>query len=305
VLREGDVARLLALPWEELHLIEPEPGEVHEGEAGLRIARAAAGRNVVVGALGGGHWPLMATHRGLLRVAVGPLAAVNDVPGACVYTRFNGQVVDAGTTLARVKVSPLVLAIDAVSEAERIAGAAGGLVHIAEFRARVVGVIVQETLEPRAASRFASMLTEKVSWFGSRLLEPRFVAPSDSAIAEAIAQVAAAGADVILMAGTRSLDPLDPAFIALQRLGVSLDRFGVPLHPGSLFWVGHWGTRPVLGLPTCGLFSQLTSFDLIFPRVLAGEPVDTHALSALGHGGLLSREVSFFPPYDAAREEEI
>jgi hypothetical protein len=298
VLEPADLARLSALPWQELHVIEPEPGEIHEGAAGLRIARAAAGPGVEVGGLGGGHWPLTATHRGLLRVAVGELTAINDIPGACVYTRLDGQVVNAGTIVARAKVTPLVLPADAVARAERVAKEVGGIVRVAPFRPTTIGVVVQEALDARAAARFATTLTNKIAWFGSRLLPTVLVAPADVAIADAIAQVVEAGATIVLVAGTKSLDPLDAAFLALHRLGVRIDRYGVPAHPGSLFWIGHWGERPLLGLPTCGLFSQLTSFDLILPRLLAGESIDPHALSTLAHGGLLSAEVSFFPPYE-------
>jgi hypothetical protein len=297
VLGAADLTRLVTLPWRELHVIEPEPGDIYETEAGARIAGAAAGPGVEVGSPGGGHWPLSAAHRGLLRVAVDALTRLNDVAGACVYTRFDGQVVDAGMAVGRAKVTPLILAADAVERAERIAREAGGLVRVAAFRRATIGVVVQETLDARAASRFTEALTDKISWFGSQLLTPIFVPSADAAIADGIAQVVQAGATIIFMAGTKSLDPLDPAFLALHRLGADLDRYGVPAHPGSLLWLGHWGDRPVLGLPTCGLFSQLTSFDLILPRLLAGEPVDAHALSTLGHGGLLSHEVSFFPPY--------
>lgn len=300
VLQPDDVPRLVALPWEELHLVECEPGELHEGDAGIRIARAAAGEHVAVGPLGGGHWPLSATRRGILRVAIEPLARVNAIQGACVYTRFDGQIVDRDTVVARAKVIPLVLDSDHVTAVERIAGETSGLVRVAPFQPRVVGVIVQESLDARAASRFAQSLTDKVTWLGSRLLPPYYVASDPAAIGGAIDAAAADGAQVILMAGTKALDPLDPAFQALEHLGVRLDRFGVPAHPGSLFWLAHWRERPLLGLPTCGLFAQLTTFDVIFPRLLAGERVDAATLAALGHGGLMARDVSFFPPYPPA-----
>jgi len=53
-------------------------------------------------------------------------------------------------------------------------------------------------------------------------------------------------------------------------------------------------------------FSQATTFDLVLPRLLAGEPIGNHELASLGHGGLLSREMAYrFPPYraNAARGE--
>jgi hypothetical protein len=73
-----------------------------------------------------------------------------------------------------------------------------------------------------------------------------------------------------------------------------------------LLWLARWDDLPVLGMPTCGMFSQATTFDLVLPRLLAGERVGNAEIAALGHGGLLSREMAYrFPPYraDAARGE--
>jgi len=54
------------------------------------------------------------------------------------------------------------------------------------------------------------------------------------------------------------------------------------------------------------MFSQATTFDLVLPRILTGEPVGNREIAGLGHGGLLSREMAYrFPPYhaNAARGE--
>ena len=45
VLDAAAVERLLALPWSEVHLLEIEPGDVHEEPAGARLAAAARGAN--------------------------------------------------------------------------------------------------------------------------------------------------------------------------------------------------------------------------------------------------------------------
>jgi hypothetical protein len=48
------------------------------------------------------------------------------------------------------------------------------------------------------------------------------------------------------------------------------------------------------------MFSQATTFDLVLPRLLTGEEIANHDIAALGHGGLLSREMAYrFPPYRA------
>jgi molybdopterin biosynthesis enzyme len=161
--------------------------------------------------------------------------------------------------------------------------------------------VVQETLGDRARERFREALAEKTGWFGAALLEPRFVAPHEGAVADALRALAGDGAQVIAVAGTKAMDLLDPAFRALAALGAPIERHGVPAHPGSLFWLARLGDVPVVGVPTCGLFSQATVFDLLLPRLLAGERLGTRQLAALGHGGFLTRDMAFrFPPYRAS-----
>jgi hypothetical protein len=43
---------------------------------------------------------------------------------------------------------------------------------------------------------------------------------------------------------------------------------------------------PVLGVPACGMYAKTTVFDLVLPRLLAGERIGRRELSELGHGGL-------------------
>jgi hypothetical protein len=303
ILRADDLPGVTALPWDELHLVHMDVGDVHEGEAGERLARAAAGHGVWVGSAAGGHWPLTAETRGIVDVATTALDRVNDVEGLCVYTLFAGHVVDAGEVVARAKITPFVMHGSALGEAESLAYAAGGLVSVRPFVPTRVGAVVHEPLARQGLERFERALCEKVRWFGSELLAPQAVAPEANAIAAAISGLRELDARLVVIAGAKAMDPLDSTFRALEELGARHERHGVPAHPGSLFWLARLGDAAIVGMPTCGLFSQATVFDLVLPRILAGEPVDSRALAALGHGGLLTRDVAFrFPPYRPSRQ---
>lgn len=302
VLGASELAALMALPWNELHLIEPEPHELREADAAHRLAAAVAGDGVDAGTFSAGRSPLTATCRGVLDVQVDRLRRMNSLDGICVYTLYTGQLVEPAEVVAQAKITPFVLDAERVDAAERIAREDGGVVRVRPFIPMVVGAVVKETLGRAAMARFRDALETKISWFGSRLIEPSFVPAEDAVIAAELESLAARGAQLLLIAGAKAMDPLDPAFLALQRLGVPLDRYGVPAHPGSLFWTAHMGTVPIVGMPTCGLFSRATVFDLVLPRVLVGEPFTSDHLAGLGHGGLITRDMSYrFPEYDPTK----
>ncbi len=190
-----------------------------------------------------------------------------------------------------------------VREAEALGRRAGGLVAVRGFRPVAVAAVAPAGLVPRARARFEAVLREKLDWLGAPLASLAYAPPDAAALARAVEDGLAAGARIVVAAGANALDPLDPAFVAIERLGGRFVRKGVPAHPGSLLWVALVGSVPVLGMPGCGMFSQATLFDLLLPRLLTGETVDAAALAAYGHGGLLGRDMAFrFPPYRAGQD---
>jgi hypothetical protein len=291
---------LLSVPWEEIHLLALEPGDVHEEEAGRRLAAAVVGDGVEARGYSGGQWTLAATRRGLLRIRTAALTEVNAQPGMSVFTLFDGQPVEPGEAVAKAKVTPLAIAETTMQAVETVAAAAGGVIVVAGFRPATVGAVARESLDARQRARFESALKQKIDWLGSRLLPVRFAGTSDRSVAEEVRVLRKEGADVLIVAGASALDPLDPVFGGLTLLGATMERHGAPAHPGSLLWLARWEGVPVLGMPTCGMFSQATTFDLVLPRLLAGETIGNRELAGLGHGGLLSREMAYrFPPYRA------
>jgi len=313
------VERLRTNDWSELHAAALEAGDVHEFEAGARLARAVAGRDVEVGTMTAGHWPLVAAVRGVVHVDVAALREVNALPGIALYTLFDGQVVEQKETVARGKIVPFAIPEDALVSAERIACSRDGAVHVRRFVPFSVGAIIQESLGDRAMTRAHAVLAEKLGWFGSTLLAPCFVSPRGTELAQALRAQMAQGAQVLVVAGSRPMDPLDPMYEALDEIDARIERQGMPAHPGSLLWVGYAkpsdaraaagaeAERTIIGLPSCGLFSQASVFDLLMPKLLTGERLTNESLAELGHGGLLTRDMQFrFPPYrSGARRGEV
>jgi len=305
VLNLDDVARLRTVPWQELHVAALAPDDVHEDDAGPRLACAAAGSGIRVGDRSAGHWPLIATRRGIVDISIVPLADVNGREGLAVYTLFHGHVVDEGEVVARAKITPFAVPRALVEGAASVAKTEGGLVRVRGFRRTRIGAVVLASLGERnhaSFARFAESLGEKVRWLGSELRTPVVAETHRDAVATALQAELAHGGELVVVAGTRAMDELDPTFLAVADLGGQRVRQGVPAHPGSLFWIARVGSVPILGLPSCGLFSEATVFDLVLPRILCGDTIGAADLAALGHGGFLTRDMAYrFPPYRKSR----
>lgn len=299
-LDSARAAAVLSVPWDEIHLIAVDADDLHEEEAGARVATAVIGEGAEVKGYTGGQWALAATRRGLLGVDVGALAEVNAHGAISVFTLFDGQPVEPGEVVARAKVTPLVVAEATVQAVESAARRVHGIVCVKGFRSLAVGVVARENLDDKQRSRFETALRRKIDWVGGSLLPLRYAGASAQAVATELGVLQQAGAQLLIVAGASALDPLDPVFGGLDLLGARMERHGAPAHPGSLLWLARWSGKSILGMPTCGMFSQATTFDLVLPWIFAGESLGNAEIAALGHGGLLSRDMAYrFPQYHA------
>ena len=310
VLRKGDVVtarhldQLHALGERELHLVGIESDELHESEAGARLARAVAGPGIEIRGPAESQYTLVARERGLLRVDADRLFAVNSLDGISVLTRFDHQPVDAGDDLAGAKVTPLVMPRATIEQVERLCRE-GPPLRVSPFRPKRVAALVLERVDQRSRERFQAALEHKLAWFGSELVAIGEARSGDRYV-EALRAVLGEQPDLIMAAGASSLDPLEPLFGALEAVGATIVKHGVPVHPGSLFWIAYVGPVPLFGLSSCEMFSHRTILDLILPRLFAGEPIGCDDLARLGHGGMLGREMAFrFPPYGARDADEV
>ena len=286
-------------------VLVPEPGEIHEDDAAIRLGAAVRGPGLEARGPVQSRLDLVAAAAGVLHVRTAVLERINRIDPLEVFTAFDGQVVEAGDLVASVKIAPHLVPAERIERAERIARRAGPVVRVAPFLARRVGVVVKERLGGPARERFEASVRDKIDRLGSQIVSIDYVGDDPDAVAAALRPLlrGPGRVDLILTAGAGSTDPSDAVFVALDTLGGRVVRQGVPAHPGSMLWLGRLGRTAILGLPTCGAYSKATAADLLLPRLLSGEPASARTVAALGHGGILARHMRFrFPAY--ARELE-
>ena len=285
-------------------VLVPEPGELHEDDAAIRLAAAVAGPGLTVRGPTQSRVDLLAEAPGVLNVRVAELERLNRIDPLEVFTAFDGQVVEAGDLVASVKIAPHVVDAATVDAGARLAGfGSHPIVWVAPFLARRVGVIVKESVRSTARARFEASVRAKIEGLGSEIVAIDYVDDDAEAVEAAMAAFVRRPdpLDLILTAGAASTDPLDACFVAIAALGGRVVRRGVPAHPGSMLWLARIGGTAILGLPTCGAYSKATAADLLLPRLLSGEDPSEKTVAKLGHGGILTRTQRFrFPAY--ARE---
>jgi molybdenum cofactor synthesis domain-containing protein len=288
IIQQEDVPKLLDLGKRQIFVWELSEGFVHENDAAMRMAVAAAGQGITLSEPKEGKVSLNARTAGLFKVNVAALNAINDVDEAMFATLHSNQRVAAGKTVAGTRIIPLVIEEDKINHIENICRQHFPVIEIKPFKPGRVGIVTtgSEVFERRIEDKFGPVLVSKFSAFGCSVLQQVFVPDSIEQIAGSIRTLLERGAEIITVTGGMSVDPDDVTPAGIRAAGGRIVTYGAPALPGAMFLLAYIGAVPVLGLPGCVMYHKTTIFDLVLPRILAGEALTRHDIISLGHGGL-------------------
>lgn len=297
-IREEDIGVLLDLGKKHIYSIKLEPGELHEDEAGVRIARALRGPGLDFDGPSEGRLNLKARQRGLLKVDAMLLNEINNVSDVIVSTLHTNSPVEVGEKVAGAKVIPLVVAETVVQQVEAICDRGKPVISVLPYLKAKVGLVItgSEVIEGRIKDGFAAVLQQKAAFFG--LDEPVVLYAEDDAevIAARIKSLLARQCELIVVTGGMSVDPDDVTPLGIKKAGADIVKYGAPVLPGAMFLLAYHGSTAVIGLPACAMYYSTTVLDILLPRIMAGEKVIAQDIVELGHGGLCRRcEKCFFP----------
>jgi molybdopterin biosynthesis enzyme len=287
IVREEDIPRLLDVGKRNLYVMELEKDELHEEDAARRLARAAAGPNLRLTDPSEGRVNLVAEVGGLLKVDVDLLNRFNLLGDLILATLYSERFVRAGTVVAGTRTIPVVVKEELVRKAEALCREKP-IVSLLPITPKKVYLVVtgSEVFTGRIKDGFGPIVSRKVGELGSSLESIKLAPDDPDVIAGEILAAKRAGADVILISGGMSVDPDDKTPEGIRRSGAKVETHGFPVLPGSMFVMAYLDETPVMGLSGCVLHDPFTAFDVLLPRVLAGEKVTRAAIMMMGHGGL-------------------
>jgi len=310
VLKKGtkigppEVAALAQAGIQEIVVARLEPGDVSEDEAAAQIASAVAGEGVRLDKAFTGRCNLFAAHAGVLvleRDAVDRLNRVHEAVTIATLSAFKPVV--EGEMIATVKIIPFAVSGEVRDAALR--EAARPLVRVAPYRIRKIGVV--STLLPGLAlkviEKTLKITAERIALAGASIVAEKRVPHERLALAQAIDEVFAAGAEMAIVFGASAIaDRRDVIPAALEATGGEIEHFGMPVDPGNLMLVGRLRGHPVIGAPGCARSPKENGFDWVLMRLLAGLPVTREDITGMGVGGLLMEIVTRPQPREERRE---
>ncbi|MCZ6838450.1 MAG: molybdopterin-binding/glycosyltransferase family 2 protein [Alphaproteobacteria bacterium] len=309
VLSADDVAALAAAGVGEVTVAQLEPGDIDENDAARRLGEIAAGDNIRVGIANTGRVNLFAANDGLVDFDPARIEAVNAIDeGITVATMRPCDRVATNQIAATIKIIPFAVAESDLAAAEAQAGNNGALINLRPFQPHRVALL-QTTLpgtQAKVLEKTSTVIEARVSDLGSTLTSDRQSEHDAGAVAAALQDIAANGAEVILIVGaSATTDRRDVIPDGIVQAGGRIDHFGMPVDPGNLLVVATLGEIPVLALPGSARSPKIGGNDLVLERLLAKLPVDAAHLRAMGTGGLL-KEISTrpLPRAEAAPRQE-
>lgn len=287
IIREEDIPVLLEMGKVNIFVLELGDNDIHEDEAAMRIARAAAGTGIELKVKNEGKVELVAKHDGLLQIDTDKLMELIDDDEIMFATLHRNQTVKQGQVVGGTRVIPLFVSNDIVVKAEEVCKDKP-IIRVAELKPFKVGLVTtgSEIYHGRIQDGFGPVLKEKFRALGSTVVKQVFSDDDDKMIADCIKQLIEEGVDMVAVTGGMSVDPDDRTPSGIRKAGGEVVIYGAPVLPGAMFLLAYIGDIPVIGLPGCVMYYKASIFDLIVPRILAGDRPTRKDIKLLVHGGL-------------------
>ena len=290
VIQHSDIEKLLDMGKRFIYVFELTADQVHENEAAKRIAKAATGPGLLLSKPSEGKVTLSAAAKGLLKINVSALFMINQIQDIMFATLHTHQQVAPNQPVGGTRIIPLVTDETRIQRVETICHDHFPILQIKPFRPHQVGLIVtgSEVFEGRIKDGFGPVVEKKFNCLGSHIMGTKLVSDERSMTVKAINDFIEKGADMIALTGGMSVDPDDQTPASIRAAGGKVITYGAPILPGAMFMLAYIQDIPVVGLPGCVMYHQTSIFDLVVPRILAGEPITRDHIVAMGHGGFCS-----------------
>lgn len=297
VVTKEDIPVLLSVGKENLYVWEKQEGMLHENDAAEVLRQVCQGDYMEPSEAKEGKIDLKASCDGLLKVDREKLNMLNAMGQIVIASRHGNFPVKKGDKIAGMRVVPLVIEEEKMNQVKE-AGGETPVFQILPFRKMKAGIVTtgSEVYYGRIQDSFTPVVVEKMEECGVEVLGNTVCNDDSDMVTKAIRDWLEQGAEMVVCTGGMSVDPDDRTPLSIRHAADEVITYGAPVLPGAMFMLAYAGEVPVMGLPGCVMYARRTIFDLVLPRIVAGERLGIDDFTVLGQGGLcLNCEYCTYP----------
>ncbi len=298
VIKEEDISVLLSVGKDHIYIWENHENMLHENDAAQILYDICKNEHMHPSEVKEGKIEVIADCDGLLKIDRELLKGINSLGEMMIASRHGDFPVKKGDKIAGTRIIPLVIEKEKMEAAKRLA-AGKTIFEIKPFLKKKVGIVTtgNEVFHGRIKDTFTPVIIDKISEYDAEVIGHEFSDDNHENIVSAIRKLLDYGADMIICTGGMSVDPDDRTPAAIRTVAGEVVTYGAPVLPGAMFALAYYNSEiPIMGLPGCVMYAKRTIFDLVHPRVMAGEVLTAEDFYILGEGGLcLSCPVCTFP----------
>ncbi len=285
----GDVCRLMRMGKNNLYILDLKEDEIHEDDAVNELAAALAGPGVIFsGSPSEGKLELRAAYPGLFKVNIEALTDFNMIEDVMCAAIHNNTSVNTNDSLAGTRAIPLVIHKDELDKAITLAKENYPIFSVKMYNPMKVRLAItgNEVYKGLIKDKFQDIVRKKINTLGGTLEEVVILPDDQETISQQINDYLKKDTDLIITTGGMSVDPDDVTRSGIENSGFEQTIYSSAVLPGAMFLLGYHDDTTIMGIPACGLHHRITIFDLILPRLMAGEKPSQRDLAKLSHGGL-------------------
>ncbi len=306
VVKKADIPELLKIGKQFLYVLELGNDQLHEDDAANRIAQAICDANFEFSQPREGKVNITTKDAGLLKINVDALLQVNKMESIIVATLKNNFPCKKGETIAGTRIIPLTTPLKNIETLEQFAKYNKHIISFKPYKPLKVGAVVtgSEVYNGLITDDFNPSVGKKIIDANCTLIKKNLVPDDVKAISNAISDLKDSGCELIITTGGLSVDPDDVTRQGVLATGAEEIFYGSPVLPGAMLMIsklsgitsGITSDITIVSLPACVFYYKHTVFDLVFPRILAGENITGDDIAAMGHGGLcMNCKVCHYP----------
>ncbi len=286
LIAESDIEILQEAKVKTITAAQLEHGDIDENLAAKMLAANVVDKNLPelrISKPFTGRVNIFATRDGVLEIDIARINQINGVSAdITIATQANNARITAGAMVATIKIIPYGLPLDDLRAAQF-----GAAIRLHQFNLGYASLILTRTkgMNDKIIEKGRVAVENRLKALGCVIDDLAIVPHETKDLAKAIA--AARHGVILLLTGSATSDIRDVGPSAVKIAGGEISRFGMPVDPGNLLFIGKQAERTVIGLPGCVRSPALNGADWVIERIACGMEVTASDIAAMGVGGLL------------------